>query len=84
MRFLLRIGVESPKTSQAGGGMDRLVFGACERARPTDLNQRLSGRCDVSNTGGLHVLVALLLNVVCRREPCETTGENVTLTKHGF
>jgi hypothetical protein len=32
----------------------------------------------------MHVLVASPLSNICYRELCETAGENVTVTKHGF
>jgi hypothetical protein len=39
---------------------------------------------DGSSNSRLHVLVASPLSNVCCRELCETAGENVTVTKHGF
>ncbi len=39
---------------------------------------------DISGNRGLHVLVASPLEVTRYRELCETAGENVTATKHGF
>jgi hypothetical protein len=39
---------------------------------------------DVLGIRRLHVLVASPLKVTCHRELCETAGENVTVTKHGF